>query len=572
MEKKKIFAALLGVGLAIGTPWQGFAQEKVPAQQSATPPQAVTDGGVEAVREAQATEVPEITREDAASVLEKLLKKKGWVRGWDEKKKRFIAIGVANIPQRISNPSRTKDLYRLRRFAATEAVLNAKAQIITFVKQELSAEQQILIPGTDLHKKFETEVENLMDQINRQKEIVANLYKRKDQSYAERLRGATLGDRLDELMVAAIKKLDKEYTGKERDQELAKRYQEAVKRYKAEYAHYQELVKRAKVARKDVVETHRNSVKSMAAMPLFGATAIMQTESWDEDGTYQIAVMVVWSNVLERAARAIATGKPYKIKNSGSKKALSVHEWIDKQDLAVMIGPRQYIDKDGVRWFLGIGAENVSRRLHPRTRDHNKNTAQLNAMNAAAFSVMGDYNMQTASEEILKVYSAGKDANGEEDFTANTASTLRKSLEAKIQKHILRGGQVLMNKSVKHPITGDDIFVVVYAFNPNHVAAALAMWTRNYVTKEQSLRYQTEERGRQANVDEKIRNATNDPKDFQRGYNKQNKRYNKELQRRRPKQQAPKGTRVYHKGKQQTAPAKSTAGSFSGDVDVSDDF
>ena len=578
MEKKRLFATLLGVGLAVGTPWQGFAQEQAAPQQAAEqpaeaamPPQEVTDAGVEAVRDAQETEIPEVKREDAASVLEKMLEAKGWVRGWDENKQRFIAIGVAEIPVRITNPAKTRDLQIYRRTAAMHAILQAKSEIISYMRQEVSAEQQVIIPGTDLNKAMNAEVESLMNQVNYQKEVLADLLEKKDKAEADKLRGTTFGDRLDDLMVAAIKKLDKEYTGKEKDKVLAARYEEAVKAYKAEYAHYQDLVKRAKAKRKDVVQTFSNSVKSMAAMPLFGATAVMQTESWEEDGTYQVAVLVVWSNVLERAARAIATGEPFKVKKSTNKNALSVHEWIRKQDLASMIGPRQYIDNNGVRWFLGVAAESVAKRLSPGVRNAKRDRASKFAMQEALLSVTADYNMQSAAADLVRVYDAGKNKEGDTELTADAVGTLEQRLRADVKKFIIRGGQVLTSKTVKHPISGDDIYVVVYGYNPNHVAPALAAWTRNYATKTQALRHQTVERGRQAAVDDQVRQATNDPKDFQKGYKKQTRRFNKELQSRRPKQ-ATKGTRVYNSGKQQIAPAKSTAGTFGGDVDVSDDF
>lgn len=582
MEKKKLLATLLGVGLAV-TPWQSFAQEQAAPQQTAeqsavaakqpAPAQNVTDEGAQAVREAQEMAAPEPEKnETAASVLEKLLEKKGWSRGWDEEKKRYIAIGVAEVPVKVANPARERKLQEWRRAAAMHATLMAKAEIVQHVRQELSGDQQVFIPGTDLNKAMNAEVEELMNQVNRQKEVLADLMEKKNKAEADKLRGTTFGDRLDDLMVAAIKKLDKEYTGKEKDKVLAARYKEAVEVYKAEYAHYKELQKRANAKRKDVLQTFSNAASSMAKMPLFGATAVMQQESWSPDGSYEVAVMVVWSNVLERAARAIATGEPFKIKKADSTKALTVHEWIRKQDLGSMVGPRQYIDKNGVRWFLGFAAESVNRRLAPGVRNSNRTRAKLFAMNEALLSVTSDYKVQEAAEDLLKVYDAGKTKDGDQILTGDAARTMTQFLRNEAKKIVIRGGQILASKTVKHPISGDDIYVVVYGFNPNHVASAIAAWDRNNATKDQAIRYQTVERGRQAAVDDLLRKAANDPKDFQKGYKQQTQSYNKELQSRRPKQ-APKGTRVYYKGNQQNnVPAKPTAGVFGGDVDVSDDF
>ena len=89
MEKKKFFATLLGVGLAISTPWQGFASEQAAPQQAAEqsadaamPPQVVTDSGVEAVREAQEGGPAPVEKfQEARAVLKKQAKKRKWKEG-----------------------------------------------------------------------------------------------------------------------------------------------------------------------------------------------------------------------------------------------------------------------------------------------------------------------------------------------------------------------------------------------------------------------------------------------------------------------------------------------------------
>ena len=165
-------------------------------------------------------------------------------------------------------------------------------------------------------------------------------------------------------------------------------------------------------------------------MPLFGASVMLQTESWDKDGTYQVSVMLVWSNVLERAARAIVTGENYKIKPNA--KNSTVHEWLSKQDLASMVGPRQFVDNKGNRWFLGIAAQPQGRKLHPRVRHTNQQTARLWASQDALFSVFADVKVQEVAEEMMNVRSAGKDAEGNEDFTEQTADTMTRNLEQKV--------------------------------------------------------------------------------------------------------------------------------------------
>ena len=95
MEHRKWFVSLIGAGLALGMPLQGFAQEaageEVPAVEAESaapaemPPQEVSDGGVEAVREAQEGDPApaEAKFKSAQQVLKRIAKEKGWDEGWD---------------------------------------------------------------------------------------------------------------------------------------------------------------------------------------------------------------------------------------------------------------------------------------------------------------------------------------------------------------------------------------------------------------------------------------------------------------------------------------------------------
>ena len=198
---------------------QPAAEQQAPAnaeQQQPAPAQTVTDGGVEAVNAAQegGQAEPEENK-DAETVLRSIMEKKGWEENWDPKKKRFIAIGTVTF--KSAEPAKQKDLQRRRRRAVAEASLIAKSKIITFLRQEADAETQIVTPGTDLNKAMNAEIENLMEDIARQREILADLLAKKNKAEADELRGTTFGDRLNYLMDAAIKKLDKEYDANARD-------------------------------------------------------------------------------------------------------------------------------------------------------------------------------------------------------------------------------------------------------------------------------------------------------------------------------------------------------------------
>lgn len=570
----KSLKALMMLGAAWAFMFQVSAQEgaaaeaapqEAPAQEEVA--QVVTDPGVEAVQEAQETDVPEEPAKTAEDLLRSIMDKKGWAEGWDDEKKRFITIGSAVF--KSTNPATQKDLQVRRRFAAKEAALLAKQSIIQFILNDMEAEDKIVTPGTDVNQELNADVEAMMSKVAAQKEALAQMLEKVNKSEAEVLRGTTFGDRCDDLMAAAIKKLDKEYDKNARDKAAKAKYDNLVKAYNAEKERYEELVKKAKALKGKEVGKQTSMIKNMAAMPLFGATAMLQTESWDKStGDYQIAVMMVWSNTLERASRAIVTGENFSVKPKPS--AGTVQQWLKEQDLAMMVGPRTFLDKNGQRWFLGVAAESQDPKLHARIRQQNQQRARMFAMQEALYAVTSDVKAQEAAADAMSVRE-GKTETGEQDFNEITASSFAQNLAQKAKMKI-RGGQVLARKKVKHPITNSDIYVVVYGFNPASVKAAMHMYTRNYATKVQAERYQTVERGREKAAKDAVEKAKNRPEDFQKGYNQQSGAIKRELRRRAPKKS--KGIRYVNKGSNTApqAPKNATSGVFGGDVAVDDDF
>ena len=565
---KKSLQALLMIGAAFALQFQMAAQEAAPAELApqGQVPQAVTDGGTEAVHEAQETDVQEESDKTAVALLQKIMEEKNWNEGWDDAKKRYITIGSAVF--KSTNPAAQKDFQVRRRFAAKEAALLAKQNIISFILNEMEAEDKLITPGTDTNKALNFDIENAMNNVAAQKEVLAQLLEKVNKSEAEVLRGTTFGDRCNDMMAAVIKKLDKEYDKNSRDKAAKAKYDAVVKAFQAEKARYEELVKKAEALKGKEVGKQTSMVKNMAAMPLFGATVMLQTESWDKStGDYQVAVMMVWSNTLERASRAIVTGEPFAVKPKPT--AGTVQQWLKKQDLAMMVGPRTFLDKDGQRWFLGIAAESQNQRLHARIRQQNQQRARMYAMQEALYAVSSDVKAQEAAVDAMSVRE-GKNEAGEQDFNEITAGSFAQNLSQKT-KMAIRGGQVLLRKTVTHPVTNDKIFVVVYGYNPISVKAALHMYTRNYSTKVQAERYQTVERGRMQAARDAVEKAKNRPEDFRKGYNQQSGAIKKELHRRTAKPS--KGRRIINNGSaSQVAPKQATSGVFGGDVNVDDDF
>ena len=318
-----------------------------------------------------------------------------------------------------------------------------------------------------------------------------------------------------------------------------------------------------------VRERQESAVESMAKMPLYGSSVIMQTESWNNaDGKYQVAVMLCWSYAMERAARAVVTGEEFRVKPSDSAK--SIYDWLKTQNPATMVGPRQYLDKDGNRWFLGITARPYDDELSSSERRKNKGISEMFAQQMAAFCLWADVEGYKFAQSAME---SRRNITAERDIAAESwAEELTQSFRNKK----IRGMQELFGRKMTHPITNSTIYVTVYGINPGAAKAALEIEKQNYATKVMDNRHQTVERGRDAANRDAVKASQNRPQDFQKGYNQQSTAVDSEVQKRQPAQSAQpaKGTNIINKNAP-TAPAKpkqSTSGTFGGDANVNDDF
>jgi hypothetical protein len=407
------------------------------------------------------------------------------------------------------------------------------------------------------------EREQLDKEIAKEKEELATLLEKTNKAEADMLRGTTFGERLNDMMAALIKKLDSEYKKNERDEAKIARFEALKQQLEVSKKKYAELEDKAEAMQATVRERQESAVESMASMPLYGAAAIMQTESWNEgNGQYQVAVMFCWSMVMERSARAIVTGEEFTVKPSANAK--SVQDWLEDQNPATMIGPRQYIDNEGNRWFLGISARAYDDDLASSERRKNKQIADLYAQQMAAFCVWADV-------ESYKMAKTAMESRGNEKVQRDiVAESYSEKLTQSFQNKKIRGMQRLYSEEVEHPITGGTIYVAVYGINPNDAKTALEIEKINYATAVMDNRHQTVERGRDAANKAAVKASKNRAEDFQKGYNQQEKNINGELQKRQP---AKKGVEVLNNGKADTKKEKkSTSGAFSGDTDVDDNF
>lgn len=530
------------------------------AQEVAPTP---SDGGTEAITEAQDTKPPAAKFKSAEKVLTEVAQAKGWETRWDRKKGRIIKIESAEFV--CKDPATDKKFFTLRDMAAKKAVLKAKVGIIETFGAEMSGEDMLDVPGSDVQKELGAERQAVADAVEAQKAVLVELLAKTDKAEAAVINGTTFGQRLDDLMVAGIKKLDAEYKSDKHDEAAKARYEELKKKYAEAQKLFVELKAKADKMNKAIKATQTSTTRKMARMPLFGASVIMQTESWDRTtGRYQVAVLVTWSKVLEAAARAIATGNEYKTK-PGKK---TVNEWLADQDLGTMVGPRQYVDNEGNRWFLGVSSRRYSDSMSSSARERARDLAEMSASQMAVFSIFADLE---SFKEAKAIQETRGDADEESEDEEAVAESMAKKLSQSFKNKKVNGLQELVSKEVENAISGQTTYVKVYGINANDAKDAMKMEDLNIATKIESNRYQAQLRGRDAANQAAIKASENRPEDFQAGAQKQAGILKNELESRQPKKPAPiiqKGSSV----KRAPGSVQSTSGTFGGDTDVSDDF
>ena len=532
-----------------------FGQDAIPAVTEKDTP-AVTDGGVSAVQDAQDTtlETPAEFK-NAEDILREVMAEKGWEERWDEEKGRIIVVQSETFVDK--DPAMSPNFFTRREKAAQRAALNAKASIIEMINTQISAEDQLDIPGKDVGKELSKERDAVFSAVEAKKQALLALLSKTNKAEADVLAGTTFGMRCDDMLIAIIKKLDSEYDSGKHDAEMKKRYEELKAECQKISAEYKELVKHAE-SLKQVDATQTSKIAQIAKMPIYGTTAILQAESWDKStGEYMISTVFTWSKALECAVRAIVTGEDFKTKPGKA----TINQWLEKQNLATMIGPRQYIDDKGNRWFLGVTCRSVQ-GLTSVKKTKAKGLVEMFAKSMALFSVFSDV-------ESFKEAQSMMETRGEDDITAEDFA---QKVGTKIEKKTVRGLQKLMSRELNHPVTGDKIYVAVFGINAGSAKAALEIEKINYATKVTDNRHQAVERGRAIANTAAVKASENRADDVQKGANEQSKEIVDELKSRQPQQTVkPVGSKVQGSNKTLKT-GKSTGGAFLGDKDVNDDF
>jgi hypothetical protein len=542
------------------------------------------DGGNAAVSEFQDGKV-EAPRglspsQKAGNVLRKLARDKGFkVGGWDDKKNRIMVIKQTGEAIDSYDP----DFLQKREALAIEASLLAKATIIESFTTTASAENILSVPGNPIAKQLEAEQKQIKAmeaqaqkfylQAQRETSVLLSAY---DQAQADELRGVTFGDRLNSLLEATIKKLDETFDSqqitedkKQRLSDVKMRLDKARKIEDDKQKLLEEVQNKIAELQGQVKKETRSAIETTSSMPLFGATTLMQVESYDDlRGQYNIASLVVWSPKLELEARGMLLGAG---KGKPRKNKISIDEWLDKQNLSSMVGARRYLASDGSTNFMGISAVEYDPD-DSGSYSMLEEEAILWAKQAAILSLKASVE-SVKSAERLKRDIRGADGKVEskilKDFSAN--------IQESVKNLTIRGLETLRIEETVHEPTGKNIIVAVANVNSALAVKASDIMKDMYATlkevnADQSF-IQGEEAGMKAEADKTLNNKAIFDAGVASGSNQVATEYDS-----RADDRASIGRAESQQSKESIpednsgSSGESQSGSWAGDIEVDDDF
>lgn len=542
------------------------------------------DGGNAAVAEFQNGNV-EAPRglspsQKAGTVLRQLARKKGFkVGGWDDQKNRIMVIKQVGEEIDAYDP----DFLQKREALAIEASLLAKANIIESFTTNASAENILSVPGNPIAKQLEAEQKQIKDMEAQaekfyrqaQSETTA-LISAYDEARADELRGITVGDRLNALLEATVKKLDETFDTqqitddkKQRLEDIKLRLSKAQQIEEDKRSLLEEVQKKIAELQGQVKKETRSAIETTSSMPLFGATTLMQVESYDDlRGQYTIASLVVWSPKLEQEARGIlmrgGKGKPRKNK-------ISLDDWLDKQNLSSMVGARRYLANDGSTNFMGISAVEYDPD-DMGSYSMLEEEAILWAKQAAILSLKSSVE-SVKSAERLKRDIRGADGKIEskllKDFSAN--------IQESVKNLTIRGLETLRIEETVHNPTGKNIIVAVANVNSALAVKASGIMKDMYATLKEVNADQSfikgEEAGMKAEANKTLNNRAIYNAGAASGANQVASEYDSRADDRASmkRDQGQQEEESVTEGSSGSS-SNSQSGSWVGDVEVDDDF
>ena len=208
----------------------------------------------------------------------------------------------------------------------------------------------------------------------------------------------------------------------------------------------------------ETVQTTKSITDIFARRILHGCT-VLDVEESHEDGVYQVAVAVAWSEKLEQAACAALAGNGPKTTPEQDEAEWSA--WAERTDFARRIGPAQFTDSHGVYRYAGVGSVDVEGKKGKEMLAARK-AAEEKGKQALVYSLWADTVAHDHAVTVLRERSStdGDTSEATEDFVSRVSQACKRAV---MKKDVFKG-------KVVHPLTGRTMFVHVVGVDPATLA------------------------------------------------------------------------------------------------------
>lgn len=522
--------------------------------------------------------------EEARSKLRNLVRKK--FKGmpgpgrWDSKNERIMVIKSAGA----TIEPYASDFLEQREALAIEASLMAKAQIIESFLTTASASNILEVPGNPIADQLDAEKQELKQleaAAKRNLEIARNetraLVSAYDESRADELSGITTMDRLNSLIEATVKKLDSNFNKeqiaedkRERLENIKARLEKAREYEKDKQRRQDEITKKIAELRGNIKKEQKSEIATTSSMPLFGATILMQVESYDDiRSQYNVASLVIWSPKLEMEARNILISEG---KGEPKSNRLTLDEWLDKQDLSSMIGARRYLSKDGSVNFMGISSVEYDPD-DSGSYSMSEEEAILWAKQAAILSIKSSVESQKQAERLKRDV-----VGGDGKTISRTYKSMSLALQESVKDLSISGLEAVRVEDHIHQPTGKNMIVAVANVNSVLAVRAKDLMRDTYATLKEVNAKQSYDKGLVGGMKAEASKTLNSASEYSAGKSDGSKAVRDEQAARTAKEEQKESTTNNNVQNEATNTKSSTSaqdarsGSWSGDYEVDVDF
>lgn len=437
------FLLILGFAFSVSAQEPGQSEKAAVSGESSQWQVLATSPGVQVIIENQGTPGFVLTdNEIPLDAAYNWLASKGLEEGRNlfKGKLLYVSVGAAAVNARPSEP----DYIDSRYMAFQRAELESKAKTALYLGVDLSTER-----GSS-EREINPEERAALKQIyEASKEIKSNA---KQAGISDRIQSI-----FDKATILAEAKLDKALIESGVDPKPKKKKQSG-----------EEAKKQSVKNLRNVSETSLKA--SASAFTEVQGTQVIQTFEGSYHKNYQVVVITLWSQNLQKLVDSMISGKSPRMLDPTTAKGQLISQLpAEDSQLACLSGVRAYINQRGERTILAFGQAGVintgGREDKAFMRAHKK--GRLRAM-AALRSFMGETVAFTATEqlqEVLALY-ANEANNGKGMEEYKSISQFEEIIQAEAEKQKIIGVHGIFSKELKHPFTDRPMVLQVMAWSP----------------------------------------------------------------------------------------------------------